>query len=70
MRYGLDVDAVRNWETGRRTPDSAALSYLRAIRANPEAVEAALWSDAAQAQDRVATSDAVEGEGRLTPSAA
>ena len=42
LRYGLDVDAVRNWETGRRTPDTAAQSYLRAIRANPEAVEAAL----------------------------
>jgi putative transcriptional regulator len=44
VRYGLDVDAVRNWETGRRTPDTAAQSYLRAISANPEAVEAALWS--------------------------
>lgn len=56
VRYGLDVDAVRNWETGRRTPDTAAQSYLRAIRANPEAVEAALWSDAAQAEDRVTPS--------------
>lgn len=58
VRYGLDVDAVRNWETGRRTPDTAAQSYLRAIRANPEAVEAALWSDV------------VRTEGRATPSAA
>jgi putative transcriptional regulator len=46
VRYGLDVDVVRNWETGRLTPDTAAQSYLRAIRANPEAVETALWSDA------------------------
>jgi len=58
VRYGLDVDAVRNWETGRRTPDTAAQSYLRAIRANPEAVEAALWSDAAEAEDRVTPSAA------------
>ncbi len=79
VRYGLDVDAVRNWETGRRTPDTAAQSYLRAIRANPEAVEAALWSDAAdddrhaapstdaQSEDRATASRA---EARVTPSAA
>jgi len=70
VRYGLDVDAVRNWETGRRTPDTAAQSYLRAIRANPEAVEAALWSDAAQAENHVALSDAPQSEDRVTPSAA
>lgn len=43
LRYGLDVDAVRNWEAGRRSPDTAAQSYLRAIDADPAAVEAALW---------------------------
>ncbi len=47
VRYGLDVDAVRNWEHGRRTPDTAAQSYLRAIEAAPEAVEAALWGQPA-----------------------
>ena len=46
LRYGLDVDAVRNWEAGRRTPDTAAQSYLRAIAADPLAVEAALWRQA------------------------
>jgi DNA-binding transcriptional regulator YiaG len=44
VRYGLDIDAVRNWERGRRMPDTAAQSYLRAIDADPEAVEAALWA--------------------------
>jgi len=24
LRYGLDIDAVRNWEYGRREPDTAA----------------------------------------------
>lgn len=43
VRYGLDIDAVRNWEHGRRTPDTAARSYLRAIASAPDAVEAALW---------------------------
>lgn len=79
VRYGLDVDAVRNWETGRRTPDTAAQSYLRAIRANPEAVEAALWSDAAEDESRAAPSTSMqadnpatapEAEERVTPSAA
>jgi putative transcriptional regulator len=65
VRYGLDVDAVRNWETGRRTPDTAAQSYLRAIRANPKAVEAALWADAAQAENSVTTS---QTSGCVTPS--
>ena len=47
VRYGLDVNAVRNWERGRRTPDTAAASYLRAIGADPDAVQAALWGGAA-----------------------
>jgi DNA-binding transcriptional regulator YiaG len=46
VRYGLDIDAVRNWERGRRTPDTAAASYLRAIGADPEAVQTALWDAA------------------------
>jgi putative transcriptional regulator len=46
LRFGLDLDAVRNWEHGRRTPDTAARSYLRAIDRAPEAVEAALWGRA------------------------
>ncbi len=70
VRYGLDVDAVRNWETGRRTPDTAAQSYLRAIRANPEAVEAALWSDAAAEERRATPTADAPAEARLTPSAA
>jgi putative transcriptional regulator len=78
VRYGLDVDAVRNWETGRRTPDTAAQSYLRAIRANPEAVEAALWSDAAEDEHHATPSTDAQREtratapakARVTPSAA
>jgi DNA-binding transcriptional regulator YiaG len=41
LRYGLDLDAVRNWEHRRRTPDLAAQSYLRVIDRLPaEASEA------------------------------
>jgi len=43
MRFGLDIDTVRNWESGRRQPDTAASSYLRAIAGDPDAIEAALW---------------------------
>jgi DNA-binding transcriptional regulator YiaG len=42
LRFGLEVDAVRNWEYGRREPDAAARSYLTVIERDPEAVQAAL----------------------------
>ena len=37
-RYGIEVETVRNWEMGRRTPDRTAQSYLRAISNDPEHV--------------------------------
>jgi DNA-binding XRE family transcriptional regulator len=42
MRFGLDVDAVRNWEHGRREPDRAARSYLAVIDRKPERVQEGL----------------------------
>ncbi len=42
LRFGLELDAVRNWEYGRREPDAAALSYLTVIDRAPEAVQQAL----------------------------
>ncbi len=47
LHYGLELDAVRNWEHGRRKPDTAAQSYLRAISNDPAGVEAALWGQSA-----------------------
>lgn len=41
MRYGLEVETLRNWETGKREPDTTARSYLRAIANAPEEVERA-----------------------------
>ena len=38
LNYGLELDAVRNWEHGRREPDRAAKSYLAAIDREPERV--------------------------------
>ena len=41
-RYRIPVASLRDWEQGRRAPDSAALSYLRVIEKMPDAVAAAL----------------------------
>jgi putative transcriptional regulator len=41
-KYGFKLDAVRNWEQGRRKPDRAARILLKIIEQNPAAVEAAL----------------------------
>jgi len=41
LHYGLEVETLRNWETGKREPDRTARSYLRAIANAPESVELA-----------------------------
>src|SRR3954470_19870524 len=46
IRYGLEVETLRNWETGKREPDTTARSYLRVIANAPEAVEEAYASPA------------------------
>jgi putative transcriptional regulator len=45
-QYGLDIDAVRNWEYGRREPDTAAKSYLTVIDREPAQVAKALATPA------------------------
>ena len=42
LRFGLEVETLRNWEIGRRAPDATAKSYLRVIENNPELAERAL----------------------------
>jgi putative transcriptional regulator len=32
--YGLSLDAVKNWETGRRVPDRSATTLLTVIERN------------------------------------
>lgn len=39
-RFGFEVDAIRNWEQGRRKPDRAARSYLSVINRAPDMVAA------------------------------
>jgi DNA-binding transcriptional regulator YiaG len=38
LRFGLDIDALQNWEQGRCQPDKASASYLRAIAFKPREV--------------------------------
>jgi DNA-binding transcriptional regulator YiaG len=42
LRFGLELDAVQNWERGRREPDVAARFYLTVIEKAPNAVQEAL----------------------------
>ena len=39
LRYGLEVETIRNWESGKRDMDAAARSYLKVIANDPERVE-------------------------------
>jgi DNA-binding transcriptional regulator YiaG len=50
LRYGLEVETIRNWETGKREPDTTARSYLRAIANDPEKVERAYAQPAVTAR--------------------
>jgi len=40
--FGFSIDAVKQWEGGRRTPEASARAFLTVIASNPEAVIAAL----------------------------
>jgi putative transcriptional regulator len=40
--FGLELDAIRNWEQGRRRPEGAARAYLKVIEREPDAVRRAL----------------------------
>ena len=42
MRFGLELDALQNWEQGRTKPDKAAQSYLRVISMRPRETSEAL----------------------------
>jgi putative transcriptional regulator len=45
-RFGLSVDAVRHWESGRRQPEAAARALLIVIAADPEFVMRSLAKSA------------------------
>ena len=41
-RYGIPIGTLRDWEQHRTEPDTAAMSYLKVIKANPKVVAKAL----------------------------
>jgi putative transcriptional regulator len=41
-QFGFKLDAVQNWEQGRRRPEGAARAFLRVIDREPDAVQRAL----------------------------
>lgn len=43
-RFGIPVATLRDWEQGRRIPESTAQILLKVIEREPEAVERALES--------------------------
>ncbi len=45
-RFGLEIETLRNWETGKREPDTTARSYLHAISNDPVLVQRAYVGDA------------------------
>ena len=62
-RFGFALDALRNWEQGRRHPDVAARAYLRVIEREPEAVLRAL---SRRRRERVGTARRGGAEGRAS----
>jgi putative transcriptional regulator len=52
--YGLSLDAVKNWETGRRVPDRSAVTLLTIIDRNPKAVIKALRQESGRKTRRIA----------------
>ncbi len=42
LRYGFKVNAVRNWEQGRRRPEGPTRMLLKIIEREPQAVDRAL----------------------------
>ena len=40
--FGFSLDAIKNWETGRRKPEAAARTLLTVIHKNPIAVLSAI----------------------------
>lgn len=42
LRFGFNINTLRNWEHGRRHPDRAVMAYLYVISKNPTLVEESL----------------------------
>ena len=50
--FGFSLDAIKNWETGRRKPEAAARTLLTVIHKNPMAVLSAISTRPAERKQR------------------
>ncbi|MFU8797531.1 MAG: helix-turn-helix domain-containing protein [Gammaproteobacteria bacterium] len=41
-RYHLNLETLRNWEQGERSPDATGIAYLTCITKNPEIISTLL----------------------------
>ena len=64
-RFHIPLGTLRDWEQGRKRPDSTARAYLRVIGRNPSAVAGAL--EPSPSADPLAPAPLPEGEGFVTP---
>ena len=50
----MSLDALKNWETGRRVPDRSATTLLTIIERNPKAVIKALRQEPGKKPRKIA----------------
>jgi len=62
--FGLSVDAIRHWESGRRSPEAAARALLLVIAHDPQVVMQALAQSHSSTHNRAGTGKAIAKSGR------
>jgi len=68
--FGLSVDAVRHWESGRRNPEAAARALLMVIAHDPQLVMRALAQPQSLETPRPRTAKTLAQRGRVKRSSA
>ncbi len=68
--FGLSVDAVRHWESGRRNPEAAARALLMVIAHDPQLVMQALAQPQSSIPARTRAGKGLTKSGRAKKSSA
>jgi putative transcriptional regulator len=68
--FGLSVDAVRHWESGRRNPEAAARALLLVIAYDPQLVMQALAQAPSSTPNRAGAGKGIAKSGRAKRSSA
>jgi putative transcriptional regulator len=61
--FGLSVDAIRHWESGRRNPEAAARALLLVIAHDPQVVMQALAQSHSSAPNRAGAGKGIAKRG-------